>query len=288
MPWRLGAASLAILIMTASGVVPEALAQPALPGPADTAGARSAEPTGSGRDSDVPEPPASGRMWNIELKRDYTSVGTPGETTKTTLRVERFLTGTVTLLRLDLLFPDEETDFNGSPFDPHLGDTKVRVGFKALRSGRYSYPSFVEFTFPTANPESLGSGKYQVSAGISMLGAVELPAEYAATHHARFEILAQQVNSVAGDPSRKDINYTKFELTLHDVWRREYTAQLKLTPTIDWEQDGETGAVVEIEGGWIFARGWRTWLMLGHRAWGPAGIPGTYNNRVEIGVAWTF
>ena len=216
---RLGATWFAILVMTAAGVASEALAQPAPPGSADTAGARSAEPATIGRDSDAPDPPASGSTWHgrVELKRENTSRGTPEESTKTTLRVERFLTGTVALLRLDLPFPDEETDFNGSAFDPHLGDIKVRVGFKALRSGRYSFPSFVEVTFPTADPESLGSGKYQVSAAIRMLGPVELPAEYAASHDARFEIQVQQVNSVAGDSSRKDINNTKLELTLYDV-----------------------------------------------------------------------
>jgi len=162
----------------------------------------------------------------------------------------------------------------------------VRVGFKAFRSGRYSFPSFVEATFPTASPESLGSGKYQLSAAIRMLADVELPVAQPSAHDARFEVQIQQVNSVAGDPNRKDINNTKSELTFYDVWRREYTFKLK--PSVDWEQDGKTGAVTEIEGGWFFARNWRGWLMLGRRAWGPEGIPATYDTRVEAGVARTF
>ena len=276
---RLGAMSLAILIMIASGVASNALAQPAPPGPAATGG-----------DPDAPASTALDSTWHgrIELKRESTSRGSPEESTKTTLRIERFLTGTVTLLRLDLPFPDEETDFNGSPFDPRLGDIKVRMGFKALKSGRFSFPSFVEVTFPTADPDSLGSGKYQLSAAIRMLTPVELPVADSASHDARFEIQVQQVNSVAGDSMRKDINNTKLELTFYDAWRKQYSGKLKLKPSIDWEQDGKTGAVAEIEGGWFFAPGWRTWLMLGHRAWGPTGIPATYKNRVEIGLARTF
>jgi hypothetical protein len=38
----------------------------------------------------------------------------------------------------------------------------------------------------------------------------------------------------------------------------------------------------------FFARNWRTWLMLGRRLWGPPGIGGTYDDRVELGLARTF
>lgn len=49
-----------------------------------------------------------------------------------------------------------------------------------------------------------------------------------------------------------------------------------------------TGAVGELEGGTLFARHWRTWLMFGRRLWGPDGIAATYDDRVELGVARTF
>ena len=52
--------------------------------------------------------------------------------------------------------------------------------------------------------------------------------------------------------------------------------------------DGRTGAVGEVEVGLFFARNWRTWLMLGRRLWGPPGIGGTYDDRVELGLARTF
>lgn len=217
-----------------------------------------------------------------------TSRGTPDETTKTTLRLERFFAGTVRLLRLDLPFPDEETDFSGSPFDPRLGDIKIRAGFQPLRSGELSFPSFVEVTFPTADPDSLGSGKLQVGAALRMLAPVRLPFPDPGAHRSVFEAQVQQVVSVAGDEERKDINVTKIELTLNDLWRGKYPFKLKLKPNIDWEKDGDTGAVGEIEGGFLFGQGWRAWLMLGHRVWGPAGIQGTYTDRVELGLARTY
>jgi hypothetical protein len=216
-----------------------------------------------------------------------TSRGTDEEKTKTNLRAERFLAGPAALLRLDVPLPDEKTDFEGSPFQPQLGDIKGRIGFRALRSGELAFPSFVEVTLPTADPDSAGSGKVQLGAALRMLGPVRLPFLDAA-HRSQWEVQLQQVVSVAGDEERKDINTTKIELTLNDVWRTEYTFKLKLKPNIDWIQDGKTGAVAELEGGLLFGQGWRTWLMLGHRAWGSEDIQGTYATKVEIGLALTY
>jgi hypothetical protein len=238
---------------------------------------------------DESESPIPSRDWHgrIELKRQNTERGTTDESTKTTLRIESFFKSPITLLRLDLQFPDEKTSFEGQPFNPRLGDIKVRVGFRPLKASDFTFPSFIEVTLPTADPGSLGSGKYQLSAGLRMLTPVNLPLVDHASHTSRFETEVQQVNSIGGDPSRNDINYTKFEFTLYDIWRKRYTLKLKLKPTVDWMKD-ETGAVFEIEGGLLFARNWRTWLMVGHRISGPSGVSNTYGKRLEVGVARTF
>jgi hypothetical protein len=242
-------------------------------------------------DEDGPVPiPAADRPWHgrVELRRQATSRGTPEETTKTLVRIETFFTGTVDLLRVDLPFPDQRTDVEGSPFDPRVGDIRVRLGFKPFRAREYAFPAFVEVSFPTADPAFLGSGKYQLGPGMRMLTPVNLPILGHASHQSQFEARLQQVISVAGDPSRKEINYTKVELRLTDVWREAFTFKLRLKPEIDWEQDGKTGAVGELEGGKNFAGDWRAWVMLGARLWGPSNIPTTYNTRIELGIARTF
>jgi len=235
-------------------------------------------------------PGALSEGWHgrVQLTRQDTTRGTPGESTQTKLRIDNVFAGKINLLRFDFPFPDDKTSFSGDPFDPRPGDLKTRIGFASFRAGKYSFPTFVEATFPTANPESLGTGKYQLSAGVRMLASLGLPMARPADHEARFEGEVQQVNSVAGDSSRKDINYTKFELTLDDTWRGTYTFKLKLKPVVDWTQNGRTGSVAEIEGGLFFRRDWRAWLMLGHRATGPSGIPSTYSDRIELGVARKF
>jgi hypothetical protein len=235
--------------------------------------------------------PSTPDEWHgrLELKREDTARGTPGESTKTTVRVETFLDGPVNLLRIDVPFPDAKTDFEGSPFNPKEGDLKIRAGFRPLRSGDYLFPAFVEATFPTADPDQGGAGKYQLSAGIRMLAPLRYPFRDDAAHKLLLETELSQTNSVGGDPARADLNYTKLEFTLNDLWRGQYTLKLKVKPSFDHVRD-DAGGVGEVEAGMYFgeAHRWRTWLMLGHRLWGPDGVAGTYENRVELGVNRTF
>jgi hypothetical protein len=236
---------------------------------------------------------ANSTRSNIEVKRQNTDHDTPGESTKTTLRLEALPEGPVALWRLDLPFPDESTSFSGSPFDPRLGDLKLRARLRPVETGGMQgelqgglpLAFFSELTFPTADPESLGQGKYQVMLGME----TTLPLASLSTddHKLSFSPQIQQVVSVAGDAERKDINYTKLELALRDIWRKDYSLKLTAKPVIDWQQHGKTGAVAEIEGGVSFQHGWRTLLMLGWRLWGED-VPSTYGTRVELTLGRTF
>jgi len=224
----------------------------------------------------------------VEIKRQNTARGTPDESTMTQLRIETFFDGPVSALRFDLPLPDEKTDFEGDLFNPHLGDVKIRARFRPLKSGDYTFPSFLEMIFPTADPKSSGSGKYQLSGGIRMVVPFTLPIANSKEHKAQFETEVSQTVSVAGDESRNDVNYSKLELTFYNVWRGQYTMKVKLKPSVDWIKDGKTGSVGEVEAGLFFARHWRTWLMVGTRLSGPEGIKGTYDTRVELGLARTY
>ena len=228
---------------------------------------------------------AQATRWRAELKRQNTDHDTPGESSRTTVRLEALPEGRVALWRLDLPFPDEKDTFSGSPFDPRLGDIKLRARLRAVDLGGAPVSFFSELTFPTADPESLGQGKYVV-----MLGAETfhpLDSVSSDDHRLSFSPQVQQLVSVAGDPERKDINYTKLELALRDTWRKLYSLKLTLKPVIDWVQDGKTGAVAELEGGVNTGNGWRVLLMLGGRLWGE-GVPSTYGTRVELTVGKSF
>jgi hypothetical protein len=223
----------------------------------------------------------------IELKREATNRGTPEETTKSQIKIDALLDGVLSLLRLEVPFPDDKTSFEGDPFSPRLGDIKVRVGFRPVRIDEIPIGSSLEVTFPTADPKELGSGKYQVSPGIRTNFPISSDQWLPESHKMSFEPLVKQVFSVAGDENRKNINYTKFELSLRDTWRKKFWLKLTPKPVVDWEQSAQTGAVAELEGGWIINSSWRVWLMLGTRLWGE-GVPSTYDKRVGLNASLTF
>lgn len=231
--------------------------------------------------------PPSTRRGRIELRRQNSERGTADESTRTTIRLEANLAGMVSRLRLDLPFPDEKTDFAGDPFNPRPGDIKARAYFRPFRLGDAKLSTDVEMTFPTADPAELGSGKYQLGAAIhSVPGA---PDFISASGHHRLQIewTVRHTVSIAGDAARKDINTTKPELALRDLLGSRHWLKLTFKPVIDWVQDGKTGAVLELEGGWNASRDWRFSLMGGARLWGE-GVPGTYDHRVELVAGRAF
>ncbi|HSB21757.1 MAG TPA: hypothetical protein VLE94_01475 [Burkholderiaceae bacterium] len=225
--------------------------------------------------------PASPRGL-VELKRQATARGTPEETTKTNLKFDFFpREGVVSLWRLELPFPDDKTTFAGSPFDPDFGDAKVRVGFRALDIAGRPVTSFVEMTFPTADPEWQGTGKYQISGGLKTAYALSRGPQWLGSPAQTFSVQIQQVVSFAGDPARNDINQTKFEIEWRDTWGPGHYAKATAKPVIDWVGDGRTGATLDLEGGWWIDPRWTLAALVGGRLWGE-GVPSTYEGRVEL------
>jgi hypothetical protein len=224
----------------------------------------------------------------VELKRQSTGHGTPEETTKTNLKFDYFpQEGVVSLLRLELPFPDEKTTFAGSPFDPDFGDAKIRLGFRAFEVSSRPFTSFVELTFPTADPESQGTGKYQFSAGVKTAFRLAPGSASFGSPAQSLSVQVQQVFSFAGDPARNDINQTKFELEWRDTWAGAHYGKATAKPVIDWVGGGQTGAVLELEGGWVLDPQWTLAFMAGHLLWGE-GVPSTYKARVEIKVVYRY
>jgi hypothetical protein len=227
------------------------------------------------------------REWRpsglVELKRQATARGTAEETTKTNLKLDWFPEGTVSLLRLELPFPDEKSDFAGDPLDPEFGDAKIRVGFRAIEVAGRPWTSFAELTFPTADPESQGTGKYQFSGGVKTTHA----SGSIGPVRQSFSAQLQQVVSFAGDAARKDINQTKIELEWRGTWGPGHFAKATAKPVVDWVDDGKTGAVLEIEGGWWVNREWTMAVLAGGLLWGK-GVPGTYETRGELKLIRRF
>jgi hypothetical protein len=212
------------------------------------------------------------------VRRENVDRGTSEETTKTFVRGDTFAAGG--MLSFQVAFPDAKTDFEGSPFDPRLGDSKIRYRSAPFRAGSFGTSYFLETTFPTAH-DDLGGGKYQVSAGLT--GTTPFPVPGAmASHYVRFTAQLQQVNSVAGDEDRQDINYTKLDLSLRDVIGAHWL-KAALNTRADWEQNGKTGAVGEVEYGRRLSNDWSVWVLAGGLLWGK-GVKATYGSKLMLGV----
>lgn len=225
-------------------------------------------------------PPKDGWHGRFQLRRENVERGTREETTKTYVRSDSLVWDG--MLSLQVAFPDEKTDFSGSPFEPRLGDSKARFRFPSFAAGRFGMSTFIEATFPTADPQELGSGKYQLSAGLTATTRIAAPKAIDRSHVLRFTSQLQQINSVAGDEAAPDINYTKLDLSLRDTWGLNWL-KLALNTRVDWEQSGKTGAVGELEYGRRLDPNWSAWAMLGGLLWGK-GVKATYGTKLMIGV----
>ncbi|GAA5178393.1 hypothetical protein GCM10025771_17390 [Niveibacterium umoris] len=225
--------------------------------------------------------------WRFQFKRQNTDRGTADESTRSTLRLEYFPAAHLSLLRLDVPLPDADTSYSGKPLDPHLGDIKLRVDLQAVEVVDLPLTAYAELTLPTADPASLGSGKYQIAPALR----TRLPAGAYRIDDSKHALtlggLVQQVVSFAGDESRKDINYTKLEASLTDGWGDGRFVKLTIKPVVDWEQDGKSGATAELEGGLRLAPAWEAALMGGGLLWG-SGVPNTYRRRIQFTLAYRF
>ncbi len=270
------------------GALPAALAL--LPALAPTLAAAADPAAGEALGGDRPalaEAPAAAPMpWRLELKRVMTERGTPGERTKATVRVEKFLDAWVAQLRVDVPFVDKNNEFQSDPSNAGLGDLKCRVGLRPLRVGGVRLTANVDVTLPTADPGSLGGGKYQLGPGVE--ASIPLPTPWsAASPLLRFAPLVRQTFSVAGDADRADQSYTQLEAKLEASWPDRFAVSLTPKPVVDWEQGGKTAAVLELEAAWIVSRSFRLWVKPGLRLWGPA-LPCTYDRQLETGVRLTI
>ena len=224
--------------------------------------------------------------WHVELQRQWTDRGTLEEDSKTTLRLEATPTEYLSLVRVDIPFVDEK---NGDPMTPHLGDIVFKLETVPWRFGVTDWQVLLQTTFPSAQPESLGTGKYQLTPGFEFWVPLWVSSQSNGPPVWRTGVkpLVEQFVSVAGDPSRNDIDYTKIEFPLEGGWKGKVSLKLNPKFMVDYVGGVTSGAVFEFEPHWNINRRWELDLTLGHSLWG-VGVPGTYQKKVEFWVRFNF
>lgn len=242
-------------------------------------------PVGAGDPAEA-APAGAASPWRFELKHLRTDRGTPDESTRTTVRIEKLREAPIALLRVDVPWVDRSVAGGGDPLNVGLGDVKGRIGLQAVRAGSGRLSPFLELVFPTAESAALGSGKWQLAPGATL--SVPLPAPWSGpTRAARFVPKLEHYVSIGGDPDRADVSYTQAELKLEVEGRRGFMLSVNPKPVVDWIAGFDTAAVLEVQATWIVSPAWRLWAKGGARLWGPT-LPATYDRQLELAVRLTL
>jgi hypothetical protein len=185
------------------------------------------------------------------------------------------------IFRTDVPFVNLNPQMSGSTSVSGLGDISARLGGQI-----WARPAFTAFfegqvVFPTASDPDLGRGKYQFVPGltfsipIQVLDTVFMPA-------------VQQTFSVGGDPSRKDVHFTKVGLEFTTTWANNlWWTTIEPDLYVDWTQKGKTAMNLEFEVGRRLGDHFRLWLRPAVGLWG-TGVPGAYDWFTQFGIRYMF
>ncbi len=197
------------------------------------------------------------------------------------------------VLRIDRpLFDDRlyfRVDVPYEQFDPHnseettgkgLGDVLIRTGALLVQQPKFSFFAGTDVIFPTGSQEDAGRGKYQVGPGV----VAEVPIPEINT---LISPLVQHFQSVGGDPSRRNVNYTKFRPKVNTIWEEQWWTSLEPSWIVDWTRSNKTALNLEFEVGRKLGKHYRMWVRPGIGLWGDTVI-GSYDWQFEVGMRYMF
>jgi hypothetical protein len=200
---------------------------------------------------------------------------------KAVLRIDRPLFDDRVLLRVDVPFYQQldpnkpkETIGNGA------GDLLIRTGARLVERPRFSLFAGTDVIFPTGPLAAGGKGKYQLGPGV----VLEVPIREINT---LLYPLVQHFQSVGGDPSTRDVNYTKFRPKVDTVWGEQWWTIFEPTWIVDWTRSNKTALNLEFEVGRKLGEHYRTWVKPGVGLWGDDVIS-SYRWQLEAGVRYMF
>jgi hypothetical protein len=145
-------------------------------------------------------------------------------------------------------------------------DVAVLVGFDAL--------------FPTASEQRLGTGKYTLGPGVAL--AAPLPRMRSA-----FYLVAQDYNSVGGDPSRANLHFTRVQATAYTVWTERFLTGAVMTWDVDWNHQRKTSMNLVGDVAYRFGNHWVLFAAPGVGVVGKDTFLGL-DWTVQAGVRWMF
>ena len=182
------------------------------------------------------------------------------------------------LLRVDV--PQIWTDPNiqGVPNQSGLSDLFVRTGGRLYSVAGYAFFAGLDFTFPTAASPAgppLGFGKYTI-------GPLAATARAFPDIHSLLFGLIQHQTTIGGDPSRKDVELSRFSLAVNTIWAEWWWTQAQGLIILDWNRKTRSGMNLEFQGGRRITPKWLVYVQPGVGVFG-RDVLGNYDWSVEVG-----
>ena len=185
------------------------------------------------------------------------------------------------LLRFDVPFLRwNDPDRSGASSERGLGDFAMTAGWRAYNTPEYAFFVGLSSTFPTESENGLGSGKYTT-------GPLIATARFLPRWDSFLFGIFQQVVSVGGDPSRRDIQLSRLTTQVNTIWADQWWTIVQGVWQVDWELSAKSSMTLELEGGRSLLGRWGIYARPGVGIWG-RDVPGAYDWNIEVGIRRMF
>jgi hypothetical protein len=216
----------------------------------------------------------------IELQYQHKDSRGPGVQEKGVLRIDRPLLDDRVQFRVDVPYQQFDPQKHKETTGTGAGDLVIRTATRLVERPGFSLLAGTDVIFPTGPVAAGGKGKYQVGPGV----VAEVP-----IHEINSLIvpLVQHFQSVGGDPSKRDVNYTKFRPKVNTIWGEQWWTSFEPTWIVDWTRSNKTALNLEFEVGRKLGEHYRTWVKPGVGLWGDT-VTNSYDWYLEAGVRYMF
>jgi hypothetical protein len=168
---------------------------------------------------------------------------------------------------------------NGSTING-LSDMVVRMAGRLYASENWALAIGSDATFPTATETRLGTGKYTIGPGAAL--AIPMPRA-----RSLFLVVAEDFNSVGGDPSRANVHFMRVQPAINTIWSQHWWTSLIGTWDMNWNKNRRTAFNLLFEVGHNFDNHWNVFAGPGVGLVGkdtPFGLDYT----IQAGIRWVY
>ena len=162
------------------------------------------------------------------------------------------------------------------------GDMTMRTGGRFYASDDVALFIGADVWFPTASETQLGTGKYMIGPGAAM--AVPL-----ARLDSLFYVIAEDFNSIGGDPSRPDLHFTQVQAAFNTIWSKQWYSLLTFSWYLDWKEGRKNTTNLISEFGYQFGED-QHWNIFAGPGVGLVGkdSPFGLDWMVQAGARWVY